>query len=278
MDDVLWTEEFAYHFFEFVPYKQPELHVRDVFSLIYVYRGSGTMRLGDEHLPFAKRDVVLVSPCVPYMFEFDPSSADAEGRVCLVTVFISPAFLKNIAESFGELRACMERILSLRGGFVFDAPMARRIIALLNTMRRSDLHKIGAVFDLLLLVGELSHERAVGYDHRMSGDKFLGCLRAFLDARRTEGIRKEDLARHLGMSCASFDIYLRRYSGMSFTQFLNDYRLRHAIRLLADGEMPVAEVCFLSGFNSISHFNHLFKVYTGESPTKFRRTCPVRED
>lgn len=278
MDDVFWAEEFAYHFFEVVPKKQPELRVRDVFSLIYVCRGKGTMWLDDQHFPFDRGEVILVSPCVPYKFVFDPDGADAKGRVCLATVFLTPAFLENVAASFDELQARVWRILSLRGGWVFDAPMARRIISILNTMRCSDLHKVEAVFDLLLLIGERSPERVVGYDHKVSVGRFLARVRAFFDARRVEGIRKEDLARHLGMSCATFDLHLRRHAGMGFSRFLNGYRLRHAVRLLTDGELPVSEVCFLAGFNNISHFNHLFKAYTGHSPSKFRQVCLMRED
>lgn len=75
----------------------------------------------------------------------------------------------------------------------------------------------------------------------------------------------------MGMSCVSFDLKIRRYSGKNFSSYLNEYRLRHAVQLLTKERMPIAEICYLSGFNSISHFNHLFKKYTGHTPSEFRQ-------
>lgn len=101
-------------------------------------------------------------------------------------------------------------------------------------------------------------------------------VKAFLEAHIMEGVKKEDLAQHLGMSSVTFDLKMRRFSGMNFSKYLNEYRLKHATCLLERECLPVSEICYLSGFNSLSHFNHLFKAYTGHTPSEFRQEMAIR--
>jgi AraC-like DNA-binding protein len=59
-------------------------------------------------------------------------------------------------------------------------------------------------------------------------------------------------------------------TGRTFTHFVNEYRLLHASKLLAETEKSITDVCFESGFNNFSHFNKQFKEYAGKSPSAYR--------
>ena len=62
----------------------------------------------------------------------------------------------------------------------------------------------------------------------------------------------------------------RRYLGMTPTQFINDLRLSHAHYLLRTTQRTVVEISLLCGFESLSHFNHLFRERYGDPPSKCR--------
>lgn len=58
----------------------------------------------------------------------------------------------------------------------------------------------------------------------------------------------------------------------TFTQFVTDERLRaSAAKLSASKDVPVSQIAYLSGFNDLSHFNHLFKRRFGVTPSVHRR-------
>jgi AraC-like DNA-binding protein len=57
---------------------------------------------------------------------------------------------------------------------------------------------------------------------------------------------------------------------MTFTEFVNQYRVREAKRLLL-ADQSVTEVCFASGFESLSYFNRIFKKVTGQNPMQFKK-------
>ena len=61
--------------------------------------------------------------------------------------------------------------------------------------------------------------------------------------------------------------------GLTPHRYLLERRVSHAARLLADGNMPVAEVCFASGFGSLARFNAAFRVAHGLPPSEYRAMC-----
>lgn len=271
MDDGLWMEEFAYHYVSFSPEKASCPHVHDAFMVLYVNKGRGIKQLGTHLLSFSAGEVALIPPHVPHYYEFNPSETDREGKVRLITAFFKRSFLENVASNFPELRGCVDKLLSLRGAIVFKADIARKMIALLNFMHDNDLYKVGSVLDLLSLMSNLSQDSYVEFERKSEKGRFMDCVKAFLEAHIMDGIKKDALAQHLGMSSVTFDLKMRRFSGMNFSRFLNEYRLGYAVRLLEGKHLPISEVCYLSGFNSLSHFNHLFKAYTGHTPSEFRK-------
>lgn len=73
---------------------------------------------------------------------------------------------------------------------------------------------------------------------------------------------------HPSHLCKTF----RKYYNETPTDFLNRLRLRKAARLLSEKEAKVVAVASELGFDSVSHFHHLFRRYFGLTPAEYRRT------
>ena len=73
---------------------------------------------------------------------------------------------------------------------------------------------------------------------------------------------------HPSHLCKTF----RKYYNETPTDFINRLRLRKAARLLSEPEAKVVAVATELGFDSVSHFHHLFKRYFGLTPAEYRRT------
>jgi AraC-like DNA-binding protein len=73
------------------------------------------------------------------------------------------------------------------------------------------------------------------------------------------------------MAPQSFCRWFKQHSGHSFISFLNRARIEKACQLLTITDGTVKEVAYDTGFETISHFNRVFKNLKGVSPKVFKR-------
>lgn len=78
------------------------------------------------------------------------------------------------------------------------------------------------------------------------------------------------LARRLQCPARSVSIAINRIHGMSVSQYVNNFRIAEACRLLSETDAPVTSIMFDAGFLSKSNFNREFLRITGTSPTLWR--------
>ena len=80
----------------------------------------------------------------------------------------------------------------------------------------------------------------------------------------------EQCAQKINMTVTSFCRFFRSHTNQTFTQYLNIIRIDFAQILLLNTEMPIKEICYECGFNSITYFNQRFKSASGKSPGDYR--------
>ena len=85
-----------------------------------------------------------------------------------------------------------------------------------------------------------------------------------------EHISLDEIADKVSMTVPAFCRYFKKVTGKTFTKLVNEYRVVHATKLLSESQMSIADVSFECGFNNFSHFNKLFKEFTGKSASKYR--------
>lgn len=63
---------------------------------------------------------------------------------------------------------------------------------------------------------------------------------------------------------------MRRNTGKSFSEYLNDYRLEKAMEMLRSTDERIADIAYDVGFANVTYFNRLFKSRFGYSPKELR--------
>jgi AraC-like DNA-binding protein len=94
------------------------------------------------------------------------------------------------------------------------------------------------------------------------------------DARYSERIDVDDMARAAGLSRAHFSREFRRAFGESPHAYLLTRRLERAAALLRNTDRSVADVCFSVGLQSVGSFTASFTRTYGMSPTAYRAKYP----
>ena len=81
----------------------------------------------------------------------------------------------------------------------------------------------------------------------------------------------EDIAQEVGLSQSHFMKYFKNTMGTSFIEYLNEYRLTMASRLLLSSDSSVLAIAEEVGFENLSYFNRTFKKRFGQTPREYRK-------
>lgn len=101
--------------------------------------------------------------------------------------------------------------------------------------------------------------------------KRLFTARGCLIETAHERLKVARVARQHGFSVFHFSRVFQATFGESPREVVIETRLSHAKNLLLNTELPVTEICFECGYESLGSFSHLFRLRTGLSPRDFRQ-------
>lgn len=93
---------------------------------------------------------------------------------------------------------------------------------------------------------------------------------AYIAERQQEDVHIEEVAKTLNLSVFYFCKLFKKATGKTFTQYLAEVRVAKAKNLLLNPHIRISEAAFESGFQSITHFNRVFRKLEGCSPSVFR--------
>jgi AraC-like DNA-binding protein len=94
-----------------------------------------------------------------------------------------------------------------------------------------------------------------------------------------EGLHKDEdlslrrLSRRIGLPDRAVSQAINRTRDMNLSQFVNDFRIQDACRLLQETQMNVLEISLAAGFATKSNFNREFTRVTGQTPSGWRKAA-----
>jgi AraC family transcriptional regulator len=103
----------------------------------------------------------------------------------------------------------------------------------------------------------------------LSGRRLRRVL-SYIAENHERDVTLEDLASEAAMSTFHFAREFKRATGTTPHQHLIHFRVERAKALLAESQLPLAEVGLRTGFSHQSHFTRLFRRLTGTTPQSYR--------
>jgi len=92
----------------------------------------------------------------------------------------------------------------------------------------------------------------------------------FIKEHQSEKLSMGRVARAMNTSTWNFCKSFSKTTGVRFTDYLSRLRTEHSTQLLLNPHLRVSEIAFEAGFQSLTHFNRVFKRILGRSPTDYR--------
>ncbi|WP_422083055.1 AraC family transcriptional regulator [Ulvibacterium sp.] len=247
-------------------------HFHPEFELVYIEGASATRHVGDHISQFTDSDLVLIGSNIPHL-NFDHGVTTSYRKEVL---HIKPTFKQSIIAQMPELQS-LDRLMELsKYGLAFTGATKTEV-----GKRMKKLHMLTSfeffmeILSILrFLAGskefELLHSKPFVNRYSHKEQARIREIYALIDERYQNKIPLEEVAALCNLSKPAFCRYFKKTTGTTFTNFLNQYRISQAKRLLLLGK-NISETCYECGFESLSYFNRIFKKVTQENPSEFKR-------
>ncbi|MHA4866088.1 AraC family transcriptional regulator [Duganella sp. PWIR1] len=245
------------------------LHWHEFYEWTIVLDGLGWHKVNGESHSLAPGDTFLMTPA-----DFHAIGPAAGSQLALANLIFGRSVLGDalghllfdgayarqircVSDGLAALHACLARI---------ERERAQRLAG-------CELVVQGAVTELLIVWHRL-RPRAAGGGGR--ADPFgvpAGVRKSlmYIQHHFRQPITLEDAADQAHLSTNYFSELFHKSVGCTFQQYLQRLRLEFAHALLHSSELPVTEIAYSAGFNTLTHFSRVFRQAYGQAPSGVSR-------
>jgi AraC-like DNA-binding protein/mannose-6-phosphate isomerase-like protein (cupin superfamily) len=251
----------------------PHWHFHPEYEIVFISNGRGKRHIGDHISYFDDGDLIFLGPDLPH-FGFTQELFEEHVEI---VVQMKPDFLGDHFLGRPEMKRIQQLFKQSRQGLSFGGATKAKVGRML--MRLPDLNNFDRLIELLRVLQlmasstEVEGLQATGMAVAVNGQDHdrMETVFTYVEKHFQDQIRLDDIAALLNMTVPAFCRYFKKLTRKTFTQFVNEFRIAHACRLLSDEHLSISSVSFDSGFNNISHFNKQFRNITGFSPREYRK-------
>lgn len=111
--------------------------------------------------------------------------------------------------------------------------------------------------------------------HESAEPPFVTRAKQYIQEHQTEDLSLGQVAKAANTSTFYFCKMFKKVTGLNFTDYVSRVRIEKAKNLLLNPSLRISEIAYEVGFQSLTHFNRVFKKILGQSPTEYREQLPA---
>jgi len=250
----------------------PFWHFHPELELVYVNKGKGKRHIGSHLSYFNNSQLILIGANLPHSGFTDRFTTN--GKETLIQ--FKQNFLGDHFFSIPEMQKVNNLFDKAKKGILFNIE-TKKIVGpkIENLLNYEGIDRILRFLEILKDLSlstnyTLLNVDGFAFEVEPQDNNKIDIIFGFVRENFTRQITLDEISGKVSMTVPAFCRYFKKVTGKTFTQFVNEFRIVHATKLLAENPTSITDICFESGFNNFSHFNKLFKKFTGKSPLKYR--------
>ena len=247
-------------------------HYHPEFELVYVEAITGIRHVGQHISNYMESDLVLIGTNIPHLnFDYELKTEYRQIVIQFKEHFLGEAFKE--APELNDIQALFKRA---NLGLSFTGNTKNIVAEKLKTLQSMEKFKqllcLLEIFQILALSDEVIelNDRDTSVSLFLNDKIRMGAVYEYIQANFDNTPDVNKVASSVHLSTAAFCRYFKKQTKMTFTDFVNQYRITQAKTLLLQ-DKTISETCYEVGFESLSYFNKLFRKIAGENPSAFKK-------
>jgi AraC-like DNA-binding protein len=249
------------------------IHFHPEYEINFIQNGKGVKRIVGDHIEEIEDvELVLVGPNLYHGWELNKCKNKDIHEITIQ--FHNDLF----SESLLGRRIMMpikEMFNRANHGILFSKKTGAELGERLSRISKRD------GMDYFLEIISILHDMANSRNQRLlstftvdsdvfEDDDKMKLVYEYIQKKFSDKITLDDVSDVARMSPVSFNRFIKKRTGKTFVNYLNDIRIGYAARWLVEKDLSISEIAFKSGFNNIANFNRIFKSIKNTTPSQYR--------
>ncbi|PCJ98058.1 MAG: AraC family transcriptional regulator [Flavobacteriaceae bacterium] len=248
-------------------------HCHPQYELVYNLQSSGIRYIGDSMHLFGKGDLVLVGKNLPHAWKtIDNTGENAKS----VVIQWNEALLNDWLDK-PELAAVRDMLLKSTRGIFFDLKTAMSLEAsFIKLINQNPFQRLMSFLDILNTLATKSTMELLagpGFGKALSPKQSyrVNLINNYIRDNIHNQCSLEAISKELSLSKEAFCRFFKKTFDKTFTNYLNEYKVTFASKMLIETDLSISEIGYASGFNNLSFYHRQFKRYKQLSPKFYRQ-------
>jgi len=249
------------------------IHFHPEYELNFIFNASDAERIvGDHKSNIQEFELVLVGPNVYHGWKDGLCNSE---QIHEITIQFHRELIHESLLARNMMKPVKELLADAARGVLFSEDTTREIAPRLKELsQKKGMEAFIELISVLHILSASTNQKmlcsgVVNTTDFANSDQIKKVCE-FIAQNYQEKIKVEEVAKLLNMTETTLARLMKKRTGRSFVDFVNDYRIGFAARWLTETNQTIAEIAFRCGFYNISNFNRIFKKSKGCTPGLYR--------
>ena len=248
-------------------------HYHPEFELTYILSSQGVRYVGNNIENFYDDDLVLIGSNLPHCWINSPGLHEPASAIVL---YFKKEFQDKIWLESQELELINKLFKMSFKGIKFTKNLALRLKPKFYELENlPDFDRFIGILKILkelAITNEFHYlcEDGFAYEQNNVHNDRINTIYSYLDKNFDKKITLLGVASEVNMSEESFSRFFSKTMKKSFFEFLNEYKINKACKLIIETDKQINEICYAAGFESIPFFYRQFKKFKNCQPKLYR--------
>lgn len=250
------------------------IHFHPEYELNFIYNGEGIKRfVGDSISVISNIEMVLIGPNLQHGWLSEdvlPHKANE------ITIQFNKSLFHDDLLSRKLMKPIKNMLERSSHGILFSKKVSIDLYERISKVSRFEgmdyfIEFLSILQDMATSRQQILLSNYVVDMPNFENSKRIKVVYDYIEENFRNKIKLDEVSKLINMTNVSFNRFMKKRTGKTFIEYLNDSRISHASMQLIETDDSISQVAYDCGFNNIANFNRVFKKVKNSTPSDFRK-------